>query len=80
MNEKIVNITERFVSCPVCRKKADQARIQLKDQKCDGCGAEYTALVTKWFVATILKDPQEKEISVEKRLLKYQQQLFELVE
>ena len=80
MNEKINNIVERYVSCPVCRKKADKTRIQMKSYVCDNCGAEYTSLVSKWFVATVLNDPEDREKTVEERLLKYQQALFELAE
>ena len=55
MNEKINKIADRYISCPVCRRKADQGKLISKDYKCE-CGAEYTALVSKWFVTTILKD------------------------
>ncbi|MDO4189356.1 MAG: hypothetical protein Q4D29_10250 [Lachnospiraceae bacterium] len=79
MNDKIINIAERYVSCPVCRRKADQAKLMSKDYKCE-CGAEYTALVSKWFVATVLIDPKEKEKPLEERLKKYQEQIFQLAQ
>ena len=50
-----------------------------KDYKCE-CGAEYTALVSKWFVTTILKDPNDKEKPLQERLEEYQKRLFLLAE
>ena len=79
MNEKINKIAERYISCPVCRRKADQAKLISKDYKCE-CGAEYTALVSKWFVTTILIDPEDKDMPLRKRLAKYQERLFQLTE
>lgn len=79
MNEKINKIADRYISCPVCRRKADQAKLISKDYKCE-CGAEYTALVSKWFVTTILIDPEDKDMPLRKRLAKYQERLFQLTE
>ena len=79
MNEKINKIAERYISCPVCRRKADQGKLISKDYKCE-CGAEYTALVSKWFVTTILTDPEDKDKPLQKRLEEYQKRLFSLAE
>ena len=79
MNEKIYKIADRYISCPVCRRKADQGKLISKDYKCE-CGAEYTALVTKWFVTTILTDPEDREKPLQKRLEEYQKRLFSLAE
>ena len=79
MNEKINKIADRYISCPVCRRKADQGKLISKDYKCE-CGAEYTALVTKWFVTTILTDPEDREKPLQKRLEEYQKRLFSLAE
>ena len=77
MNEKINKIADRYISCPVCRRKADQGKLISKD--CE-CGAEYTALVSKWFVTTVLKDPNDKEKPLQERLEEYQKRLFLLAE
>ena len=79
MNEKISKIADRYISCPVCRRKADQGKLISKDYKCE-CGAEYTALVSKWFETTILKDPNDKEKPLQERLEEYQKRLFLLAE
>lgn len=72
-----MNMTERrirVVTCPVCGRVLEKARISSKESSCK-CGSEITTLATKGFVATIIHEPGEDEVSFNERILCFQKQL-----
>ena len=64
----------RVVTCPVCGRVLEKARISSKESSCK-CGSEVTTLATKGFVATIIHEPGEDELSFNERIRGFQKQL-----
>ena len=73
MNNSNLESKERWVCCPVCGRKVQRSWISVSDCNCS-CGAEFTSVVTKDFVTTILHEKGEN-ISMQERITQYMKQL-----
>lgn len=77
MNSNNLEIRERWVTCPICGRKVQKAWLSISDSTCN-CGAEFTACVTKGFVATILHTKGDN-LSMQERIDNYIKQLSDVV-
>ena len=77
MNSSDLEVRERWVTCPICGKKVQKSWVSISDMTCN-CGTEFTACVTKEFVATILHAKGDN-LSMKQRIERFAKQLTEVV-
>lgn len=70
--------TGHWVNCPECNKRIIKAKVTSCDCVC-GCGAVFTAYVTKEFVTTIMHEKGD-DLSAAERLERYHHQLLQLAD